>query len=58
MNTKEVLQRRLHTHGPTTMTRFALPHEAVAWFGAMQAQDYPQSKCAMGALRRRHRRFH
>lgn len=49
MNAKEVLLRRLHSHGLTDETRFDAPHQAVAWFGAMQAQDYPQSKWAAGA---------
>lgn len=49
MNAKELLARRLHSHSLTAATRFMQPHEAVAWFGAMQAQDYPQSKWAAGA---------
>ncbi len=49
MNSKALLARRLHSHGLTGATRFNAPHEAVAWFGAMQAQDYPQSKWAAGA---------
>jgi hypothetical protein len=41
MNTKEGLNRRLHSHRLSAATRCAAPHEAVAWFGAMQAQDCP-----------------
>jgi hypothetical protein len=49
MNANEALSRRLHSHGLTDATRFDAPHQAAAWFGAMQAQDYPQSKWAAGA---------
>lgn len=49
MNDKEVPNRRLHSHRLTDATRFDAPHQAVTWFGAMQAQDYPQSKWAMGS---------
>ncbi len=49
MNTQEVLQRRLHSHGLTAATQFDQPQQAVAWFGAMQAQDYPHAKWALGS---------
>lgn len=49
MNTVELLTRRRHSHCLTATTRLDVPRDAVAWFGAMQAQDYPQSKWAAGA---------
>ena len=49
MNVREVLNRRLHSHGLSAATHFDQPHQAVAWFGAMQAQDYLQSKWAIGS---------
>jgi hypothetical protein len=49
MNAREALNRRLHNHGLSAATRFDAPQQAVAWFGAMQAQDYPQSKWATGS---------
>jgi len=47
MNIATFLAQRLHNHR-ITGAQFASPHQAVAWFGAMQAQDYPHSKWAAG----------
>jgi hypothetical protein len=43
----DLIRHRLHSHR-ITHTEFTKPHEVVAWFGAMQAQDYPHSKWAVG----------
>ena len=42
-----LLNHRLHSHR-ISGGQFAQPQEAVAWFGAMQAQDFPHSKWAVG----------
>lgn len=47
MNRKDIVRHRLHNHR-ITHTIFTQPSQVVAWFGAMQAQDYPHSKWAVG----------
>jgi hypothetical protein len=47
MIAKDIPRRRLHNHG-IAATPFDQPHQVVAWFGAMQAQDYPHAKWAVG----------
>lgn len=44
---KQILSIRLFNHQLTTRG-FRDPKNLVAWFGAMQAQDYPSSKWAIG----------
>jgi hypothetical protein len=43
----DLIRHRLHSHR-ITHTAFTEPAQVVAWFGAMQAQDYPHSKWAVG----------
>jgi hypothetical protein len=47
MKAPAIVSYRLHSHR-ISHTEFTKPHEVVAWFGAMQAQDYPHSKWAVG----------
>lgn len=43
----EFVRHRLRSHR-LDGTAFAQPSEVVAWFGAMQAQDYPHARWAVG----------
>src|SRR6187402_64832 len=43
----EVLRRRLHNQRLTT-TLFRQAGEVVSWLGAVQAQDYPGARWALG----------
>jgi hypothetical protein len=47
MNASDIPRQRLHNHRITSTT-FDQPEQVVAWFGAMQAQDYPHAKWAIG----------
>lgn len=47
MNTTEIPFMRLYNQGIQN-PRFATPQAAVAWLGAMQGQDYPAVKWAIG----------
>lgn len=47
MNKSDIAKIRLFNQ-QITATKFAEPEEIVAWFGAMQAQDYPSAKWAIG----------
>jgi hypothetical protein len=47
MNKSDIPKARLFNQ-QITATKFNKPEEIVAWFGAMQAQDYPMAKWAIG----------
>ena len=47
MNPADVVARRLEAQQLSTH-RFARPAELVAWFGAVQAQDYTSARWAVG----------
>jgi len=47
MNKSDIAKIRLFNQ-QITATKFTKPEEIVAWFGAMQAQDYPSAKWAIG----------
>lgn len=47
MTPAEILRRRLENQA-LAHTAFRMPEEVVAWFGAVQAQDYPASLWALG----------
>ncbi|MGB8647384.1 MAG: winged helix DNA-binding domain-containing protein [Anaerolineae bacterium] len=47
MTTSDIIRQRLNNQ-QITSTDFATPNEIVAWFGAVQAQDYPGGKWAIG----------
>lgn len=47
MNKSDIAKIRLFNQ-QITATKFTAPEEIVAWFGAMQAQDYPAAKWAIG----------
>jgi hypothetical protein len=47
MNKSDIPQIRLFNQ-QIAATKFTAPEEIVAWFGAMQAQDYPSAKWAIG----------
>jgi Winged helix DNA-binding domain len=47
MNKSEIAQIRLYNQQIAT-TNFSKPAEIVSWLGAMQAQDYPMAKWAIG----------
>ncbi len=47
MNKSDIARTRLFNQ-QITATKFTRPEEIVAWFGAMQAQDYPMAKWAVG----------
>jgi len=47
MNKSDIAKARLFNQ-QITATKFTNPEEIVAWFGAMQAQDYPMAKWAIG----------
>jgi hypothetical protein len=47
MNARDLPLRRLRSHRITSTT-FDRPGQVVAWFGAMQAQDYPHARWAVG----------
>lgn len=48
MNKPDIAAARLFNQ-QITATNFTRPEEIVRWFGAMQAQDYPMAKWAIGA---------
>jgi hypothetical protein len=43
----EIIRQRLHHH-QITQTAFRAPSGALAWFGAIQGQDYPGAKWSLG----------
>lgn len=47
MNKSDITQTRLFNQ-QIAATKYAKPEEIVSWFGAMQAQDYPMAKWAIG----------
>src|SRR5438309_721897 len=47
MDQPEILRRRLHNHHLTRVVT-SDPGAEVAWFGAMQSQDYGNAKWALG----------
>ena len=47
MNKSDIAKTRLFNQ-QIAATKFTAPEEIVAWFGAMQAQDYPSAKWAIG----------
>ena len=47
MNNNDIAGIRLREQ-QITATKFTKPEEIVSWFGAMQAQDYPMAKWAIG----------
>ncbi len=47
MDLSEIYRRRLVAQGLTD-AQFQTPYDAVKWFGAVQAQDYPAAKWALG----------
>jgi len=47
MNKSDIANVRLFNQ-QITATKFTCPEEIVSWFGAMQAQDYPMAKWAIG----------
>jgi hypothetical protein len=47
MNKTDIARARLFNQ-QIAATKFTAPEEIVAWFGAMQAQDYPSAKWAVG----------
>src|SRR5687767_13546212 len=47
MNKSDIARARLFNQ-QIAATNFTRPEEIVAWFGAMQAQDYPSAKWAIG----------
>jgi hypothetical protein len=47
MNKSDIARTRLFNQ-QIAATKFEKPEEIVAWFGAMQAQDYPAAKWAVG----------
>lgn len=47
MNKSDIAKIRLFNQ-QIAATKFTAPEEIVAWFGAMQAQDYPSAKWAIG----------
>jgi hypothetical protein len=47
MNKSDIARTRLFNQ-QIAATKFTRPAEIVAWFGAMQAQDYPMAKWAIG----------
>jgi len=47
MNKSDIAKIRLFNQ-QITATKFTAPEEIVKWFGAMQAQDYPAAKWAIG----------
>jgi Winged helix DNA-binding domain len=47
MNKSDIAKIRLFNQ-QITATKFTKPAEIVSWFGAMQAQDYPMAKWAIG----------
>lgn len=47
MEIEPLTLHRLHNHGIVD-SAFARPKDVVSWFGAMQAQDFPHAKWAVG----------
>ena len=47
MNKSDIARARLFNQ-QIAATKFTKPEEIVRWFGAMQAQDYPMAKWAIG----------
>lgn len=47
MTTSDIVRYRLHNQ-QVSQQAFGEPEEVVAWLGAVQAQDYPAAKWAIG----------